>query len=749
MAGARGDRSRAAGPPADPSARPASPPPAATGDDRPGRPPARHGQQPSLAYLYGRLALVEARVRSAVDRRRASDPDPNDRFRGLYISDAQVDQLLTGQVRIDDGPIPELEQALARLEARADLAEDDGADLRLRRLAASFGLDRLDVEILLIALAPDLDPRFERLYAYLHDDVSRRRASAGLALELSASAGAPTFAGAATSGGAGGGADASTVERTRLGTMSRLVRGGLVLVEEPDRPFLTRSLRVPDRITAHLLGDDRPEPAIEALVLDVEGAPLGSAERLTRAIRGSARLIYVRERTASVGRAWATAALADARLPVVGLDLARITAGDDAVELATAAVREARLRGAAILAGPIETIIERGPSAIRTFAEAPCPVVLLGQRSWDPAWSRDVPVVLEAPLLGLDERREAWQVALRRAAVDRPDLDPAAATAGFRLDPEQVRRAALAARQMAAADGRPVEIDDLTAGARAQNAGGLERLARRVAPTAGWGDLILPADTLAQLTELTVRARHRELVLGEWAMGGAAARGTGLTALFAGDSGTGKTLSAEIVAADLSLDLYVIDLATVVDKYIGETEKNLDRIFDEADRVNGVLLFDEADALFGKRSEVKDARDRYANVEIAYLLQRMERFDGLAILTTNLRANLDEAFLRRLDMIVDFPMPDDADRLRLWERHLPPVLVRADDVDLGFLARAFKLSGGNIRNVCLAAAFLTAADRRPVTMSDLILATDREYQKLGRLAHEAEFGEWFDLLAER
>ena len=725
MAGTRGDRAR----PAGVSPRP-EPPEAASASAPLGR---RH--QPSLAHLYGRLALIEARVRGAVERRRATDPDPGDRFRGLYISDAQVDQLLTGRVRIDDGPSPELDQALARLEARADLAEVDGADLRLRRLAASFGLDQLDVEILLIALAPDLDPRFERLYAYLHDDVSRRRASAGLALELSGSAGSD--------------ADASSVERTRLGTTARLVRGGLVLVEEPERPFLTRSLRVPDRVTGHPLGDDRPEPAIEALVLDVEGAALGSTERLTRSIRGSARLMYVRERTASVGRAWATAALHEARLPVLGLDLARITAGDDVVELATAAVREARLRGAAILAGPIEQVIERGPAAIRTFAEAPCPVVLLGQRSWDPAWSRDVPVVLDAPLLGLAERREAWQTALRRAAVDRADLDPASATAGFRLDPEQVRRAAIAARQMAAADDRQVEIDDLTAGARAQNAGGLERLARRVAPTARWEDLILPADTIGQLTELTVRARHRELVLGEWAMGGAAARGTGLTALFAGDSGTGKTLSAEIVAADLGLDLYVIDLATVVDKYIGETEKNLDRIFDEADRVNGVLLFDEADALFGKRSEVKDARDRYANVEIAYLLQRMERFDGLAVLTTNLRANLDEAFLRRLDMIVDFPMPDDVDRLRLWERHLPPILVRADDVDLEFLAHAFKLSGGNIRNVCLAAAFLTAADRRPVTMSDLILATDREYRKLGRLAHEAEFGDYFDLLADR
>ena len=150
--------------------------------------------------------------------------------------------------------------------------------------------------------------------------------------------------------------------------------------------------------------------------------------------------------------------------------------------------------------------------------------------------------------------------------------------------------------------------------------------------------------------------------------------------------------------------------STVVDKYIGETEKNLDRIFAEADRVNGVLLFDEADALFGKRSEVKDARDRYANVEVAYLLQRMERFDGLAILTTNLRANVDEAFVRRLDAIVDFPMPEEEHRRRLWERNLPPDLPLADDIDLDFLARPFKLSGGNIRNMCVAAAYLAAAD---------------------------------------
>ncbi len=229
-------------------------------------------------------------------------------------------------------------------------------------------------------------------------------------------------------------------------------------------------------------------------------------------------------------------------------------------------------------------------------------------------------------------------------------------------------------------------------------------------------------------------------------MGTKGARGVGVTALFAGDSGTGKTMSAEVVGHDLGLDVYVIDLSTVVDKYIGETEKNLDRIFTEADRVNGVLLFDEADALFGKRSEVKDARDRYANVEVAYLLQRMERFDGLAVLTTNLRSNVDEAFVRRLDAIIDFPMPEEEHRRRLWAANLAPDLPVSGDIDLDFLAGRFKISGGNIRNVCVTAAYLAAAQDRPVTMADLVRATEREYRKLGRLTVEAEFGEYTDLV---
>ncbi|BBJ38572.1 hypothetical protein SSPO_012900 [Streptomyces antimycoticus] len=221
-----------------------------------------------------------------------------------------------------------------------------------------------------------------------------------------------------------------------------------------------------------------------------------------------------------------------------------------------------------------------------------------------------------------------------------------------------------------------------------------------------------------------------------------------MTALFAGDSGTGKTMSAEVIAADLGLDLYTVDLATVIDKYVGETEKNLERIFTEAAGINGVLLFDEADAIFGKRSEVKDAHDRYANVESAYLLQRMETFDGLAILATNLRANLDDAFTRRLDLVVDFPLPDAGHRRRLWDRSLGTVLPRSTDLDLDFCAESFELAGGNIRSVAVTAAYLAAESGSPVTMPDLIHALQREYQKLGRLTLASEFGPYMPLLTD-
>jgi ATPase family associated with various cellular activities (AAA) len=447
-------------------------------------------------------------------------------------------------------------------------------------------------------------------------------------------------------------------------------------------------------------------------------------EDLARALRFGCRLVYVHDRLGAATLSFVAGGVLAAGSAALVLDVERLPVGADVAAVAQAATRAARLEGAVLVAGPVEALAERDLWAVRAFAEADVPTVLIGSRAWDPAWSRQTPLLLHPPDIAGDF----------------------AAGLPFRLTPEQAERARAAAELHATAMGEPVTLLHLAAGARAQNASGLERLALRISPAAGFDDLVLPEAIVRQLRDIVARVRYRSRVLGEWGMRRAAGKGRGVTALFAGDSGTGKTLSAEVVAGALGLDLYVIDLATVVDKYIGETEKNLDRIFREADRVNGVLLFDEADAIFGKRSEVHDARDRYANVEVAYLLQRMERFDGIAVLTTNLRANLDDAFLRRLDALVDFPTPDEPSRRLLWDRHLPRHLLVGEDVDLDFLARAFDLPGGNIRNIAVAAAFLAAADDRLISMVDLIRATAREYRKLGRLCVEAEFGPYFTIV---
>ncbi|MBE0480410.1 MAG: ATP-binding protein, partial [Dehalococcoidia bacterium] len=274
----------------------------------------------------------------------------------------------------------------------------------------------------------------------------------------------------------------------------------------------------------------------------------------------------------------------------------------------------------------------------------------------------------------------------------------------------------------------------------------LGALARKIQPRFTWTDIVLPKDQMAQLREVANYVKYRHVVYGEWNFAGKASLGRGLNILFAGPSGTGKTMAAEIIASELGLDLYKIDLSTVVSKYIGETEKNLDRIFTEAQTSNAILFFDEADAIFGKRSEVRDSHDRYANIEIAYLLQKTEEYEGIVILATNLRKNLDEAFARRMHFSIEFPLPEEADRHRIWQRVFPREAPLSEDTDLKFMARQFKITGGNIKNIAIAAAFLAAENGGRIGNDHIIRAAKREYQKIGRLCTEADFGPYFDLV---
>jgi len=336
------------------------------------------------------------------------------------------------------------------------------------------------------------------------------------------------------------------------------------------------------------------------------------------------------------------------------------------------------------------------------------------------------------------EQRRLWQEALGLHAAQL-DGTLERVVSQFDLGAGEIRTASLRAR-MDPAESPEALVRSLWDACRTNARGRLDDLAQRLVPAAGWDDLVLPPAQLQTLRDIAAHARHRARVYDTWGFAAKGARGLGLSALFAGASGTGKTMAAEVLARELELDLYRIDLSQVVSKYIGDTEKNLRRVFEMAEASGAVLLFDEADALFGKRSDVKDSHDRYANIEISYLLQRMESYRGLAILTTNMKSALDTAFLRRLRFVVQFPFPDSAQRAEIWRR-VYPAATPVENLDVSKLSR-LNVAGGNIRNIALQAAFLAADAGEPVRMRHLLRAARSEYAKLERQLTDAECRDW-------
>ncbi|MDF1604188.1 ATP-binding protein [Nocardioides sp. YIM 152315] len=589
-------------------------------------------------------------------------------------------------------------------------------------LTAVFGLEAADVMILQAAAAAELDGNVAAAFGLLRGLTHASRATVGLALEL---AGVGT-----TTPDAFG----------RLGPAGPLRRARLLDVPG-DGPWLTRALVVPDPVLAVLAGARPAEPTLDglrtvAVALETEG----SAD-LAAAIGLDAPLAWVRCPPGAAGTAMAADALRSLGLDWVAVDVGRRSIERGWSELAGHAVREAALRGRALIVTGAETIPEdQAPAVFEILADAVVPVVAVGNRAWDPAWLHDLPYLAEAAPLPVDAREQMWSTGLGALVDD--DSELRRTLLGLRLVPESVPRVTRHAQLLADTRDEPVSAHHVREAARRVSGSGGASGNVRAGGAAGsrptLDDLVLPETATTALQELVSWARHRDEVARQGLL---ARRGCGIAALFAGGPGTGKTLAAHVVAAELSVDLFQVDLSSVVDKYIGETEKNLERIFHAAETMDVVLFFDEADALFGSRSEVKDARDRYANQEISYLLQRMEHFDGVTILATNLRGNLDRAFSRRMSFIVSFPDPDQDTRRRLWDHHLAQLdgLDAADPVDLETLSARAELTGGEIRNVVLAAAYQAVGEGTPVGMRHLADAVLREYRKLGRLLPENGF----------
>ena len=696
-----------------------------------------------------------------LDRRREAGDDPLEPFKGLVLSEQEILRLLaagglqppavprgTGDAALPAAVAAALDELALRIARRREASARAGAELALPRLSRIFHLGPFEERCLLICLAPEIDRKYEKLYAYLQDDVTRRKPTVGLVLELLCGSREEAFA-----------------ARAAFEPQAAVLKGRLVQIDGNGglSSLLSRALKLEDRIAGFLLGSPTIAPAVQELAELVQpGAPsgirlacedlrgrLGEAvrERLGRAEPASL-IVYLHGSYGTEKQALARAVCADLGLPLVAADAERMLADPRPFEeTAWLVAREAVLQPAALCLAGFDRLFaeEQGQSPPREKLRALLAAVqalsrltfLLGERPWSPAGvleSQDgfIEIALRPP--DAVTARALWEERLRGEPLA-GGIDAGALASRFRLTSGQIRDAAALAGSLArwrSPREGTITADDLAAACRAQAGLKLSKVARKVEPGYGWEDIVLPPDPLEQLREICSQAEHRHVVFGAWGFGRRMSLGKGLNALFSGPPGTGKTMAAEVIARELALDLYKIDLSQVVSKYIGETEKNLDRVFAAAESSNAILFFDEADALFGKRSEVRDSHDRYANVEVSYLLQKMEEYEGVAILASNLRQHLDQAFLRRLAFTVHFPFPDEDSRRRIWEGSWPEEAPVDAGVDFRFLAREFRLAGGNIRNIVLAAAFLAAAERDRVRQSHLLRATRREYQKMGK-----------------
>ena len=785
------------------------------------------GDDVDVDYLLAELSRLDVLLRHHLaEWRAAAGSEPAGEFRGLYVSDEEVDRLLrdgtdarsatSGTGGPSDGTtdgasadrladadaalIQQLESRTRALRARRRRLADAGADRRPRfvELGERFDLDREHLDALLVGLAPAVDPKYERVYAYLQDDVTRRRPTVDLACRVLRSTPAGRLA-----------------TRRLFGPSSPLRRHRLVRLSPADgTPLGSRTVSVDDRVVAFLTGgDDLAGQLADAATVTrpTAGSDAGLAGlALERSVERTLARLVDRDRHDRRDRrdcdrdlsdpgeppllthfhgpygARTTAAVeglcAEAGRPLVTVD-ARALVGDveGAVRLL---VREARLQGSrtalhvrgvplsgvdgdhrgsgtgGFASSPQADRDEGIPSAsagvasdatgadaalLRALDGFDGRVFLTGRaslpdRRWRAVERHDV-VAIAFPRPAYEHRKRLWE------GVDLPDgvaLDPADLATKFRLTAGEIDDALAAARRETRAAGRPLDGAAVYAACRAQSRGALGSLARKVEPTYGWDDIVLPAENRRHLREVAAHVGHRGTVYADWGFEERFSLGKGLLVLFTGPSGTGKTMAAEVLANDAGLDLYKVDLSQVVDKYVGETEKNLGRVFDGAAGSDAVLLFDEADALFGKRSEVRDAHDRYANVEVNYLLQRVEEHDGTVVLTTNLRKNMDEAFLRRIHLRVDFPFPDAPSRRAIWAT-IFPAATPVGDLDLEFLS-TLSMAGGNIKNAALTAAFLAAEDGGPVEMRHVVRAVQREFQKTGTLVEPEAFGDYRELL---
>ncbi len=593
----------------------------------------------------------------------------------------------------------------------------------LRRLTHELGLSATAIQILLLAAAPVLWGEQARLYAILCNDVARPLCDE----ELIASVLGPQVT-------------AREIAR-ELEPDAPLVRHGVVRVGPGMRPFA--ALSIEPAVIRILRGAETSDTHIRAADVAFEDLciPIATKHKIASAMAlaplGSPRIV-VRGRTGS-GRHTLLAALAEASGRELGIIDARPILRDLAARAheLRQALHRAHLQGLLPCIDGLEAVPSDDPEARERVRDIlrdhPGPLAIRlprdAQAPLDPSF-----VSLDLPPLTITDRLAAWTSAL--AATGLSVRDPLELATRYNSAPGTIVRACRAVAHAGTPDGDASAA--VESALRQLIESRLGAAATKVERLATWSQVILPPDIQDSITELIARFKHRRTVFETWNFDRIVTTARGVTALFSGGPGTGKTLVAGAIATDLGVDVYRVDLSRIMSKWIGETEQNLAKLFDAAEEANAIILFDEADSLFAKRTKVQSSNDRYANLEVNYLLQRLDTFEGVAILTTNFGTAIDRAFARRLTVRVTFPFPDDETREELWRAHLPTEMPTTGALDLADLARRFKLSGGYIRNAALRAAFLAAEEQSPLSQDHLERAIRAEFRENNQICESSE-----------
>ncbi|MBU3967791.1 MAG: ATP-binding protein [Euryarchaeota archaeon] len=709
----------------------------------------------NLEHLLDELQRIHLMLSLNFKKRMAEQGECNNDFQGLCISENEVNTILQTplyEIKTDilsNSELETIENLAGEIHGREIESLNNGKKLRLCVLSELFHLSPFERDALLISLAPELDIRYEKIYSYLQNDVTKKRPTVDLVIKLLSSSIEERF-----------------MAREYFSSIESLIKDRLVYLmgvgAEEQIPLLSKSIKVDERIIDFLLGINRIDPRIQnfSSILEPKRSfndlilgenQITSLKEVVRRHSGLNKpLIFFFHGPYGTGKKMtAEAVCMELKKPLLIVD-SKVLLKDDSIETLKLIIREALLQNSCVYIEGIDALWkEKGTgitpaNMIRELDSFPDWVFLSGELSWEPAGVLKTHgfINIAFPIPAFSLRKKLW-----KSYLNGEDADIDALANKFKFSGGQIKDAIFTAHNVASAKSvSNLSMDELYHGCKAQSNRNLSVFARKIEPHYTWDDIVLPEDIEKQLKEISSYIKYRGVVFTDWGFDKKFSIGKGLTALFSGPSGTGKTMSAEIIARDSGLDLYKIDLSNVVSKYIGETEKNLSNIFKEAETSNAILFFDEADALFGKRSEVKDAHDRYANIEIGYLLQKMEEYEGVVILATNLSKNIDDAFLRRMQFVIEFPFPDEDQRKIIWTRIFPKSAPQAGDIDYEFFAERLKLAGGNIKNIALSSAFYAAEESCDIGMHHIMRAAMREHMKMGKPFLKEELEPYYKMI---